>query len=87
MTGQSLPDNRKGIFDKLSADRLVQEDVGGHWNITNLGAILFAKRLTDFSPSIARKAIRFVAYGGLSRADTVTHRQDGTRGMPSVLPA
>jgi predicted HTH transcriptional regulator len=78
--GQPLPDNRKGIFDKLAADHLVQEDVGGHWNITNLGAILFAKRLADFSPSIARKAIRFVAYGGLSRADTVTHRQDGQKG-------
>lgn len=80
LTGQPLPDNRKGIFDKLSADHLVQEDVGGNWNITNLGAILFAKRLADFSPSIARKAIRFVAYGGLSRADTVTHRQDGQKG-------
>lgn len=80
LTGQPLPDNRKGIFDKLLADHLVQGDVGGHWNITNLGAILFAKRLGDFSPSIARKAIRFVAYGGLSRADTVTHRQDGPKG-------
>ena len=42
--------------------------------------MLFAKRLTDFSPSMARKAIRFVAYDGLSRADTVTHRQDGQKG-------
>lgn len=80
LTGQPLPDNRKGIFDKLTADHLVREDVGGHWNITNLGAILFAKRLADFSPSIARKSIRFVSYGGLSRADVVTHRQDGQKG-------
>lgn len=80
LTGQPLPDNRQGIFDKLCADHLVQPDVGGHWNITHLGAILFAKRLADFSPSIARKAIRFVAYNGLSRADAVTHRQDGKKG-------
>lgn len=80
LTGQPLPDNRKGIFDKLTADHLVQTDVGGQWRITNLGAILFAKRLADFSPSVARKAIRFVAYAGMSRADTVTHRQDGQRG-------
>lgn len=33
-----------------------------------------------FSPSIARKGSRFVAYDGLSRADTVTHRQDGKKG-------
>lgn len=80
LTGQPLPDNRTGIFDKLAADHLIQADVGGHWNITNLGAVLFAKRLTDFTPSIARKAIRFVAYDGTGRADTVTHRQDGQKG-------
>ena len=80
LTGQHLPDNRKGIFDKLKADHLIQADVGGHWSITHLGAIVLAKRLTDFAPSIARKAIRFVAYNGLSRADTVTHRHDGPKG-------
>ena len=80
LTAQPLPDNRTGIFDKLLADRLVQQDAGGHWNITNLGAVLFAKRLSDFPPAIARKAVRFVAYDGMSRADTVTHRQDGQRG-------
>ncbi len=80
LTGQPLPDNRDGIFDKLTADRLVQRDVGGRWNVTNLGAILFARRLEDFSPSIARKALRFVAYAGVNRAGTVTHRQDGQKG-------
>lgn len=80
LTGQPLPDNRAGIFERLAADRLIRSDVGGRWNITNLGAILFAKRLSDFSSSIARKAVRFVAYDGLNRADQVTHRQDGQRG-------
>lgn len=80
LSGQPLPDNRKGIFDKLLADRLVQRDVGGHWNITHLGAILFAKRFSDFSSSVARKAIRFVAYDGLSRADAVTHRHEVKKG-------
>ncbi len=80
LTGQPLPDNRKGIFDKLLADRLVQADVGGHWSISNLGAMLYAKRLTDFPLPIARKAVRFVAYDGLNRADAVIHRQDGLKG-------
>jgi ATP-dependent DNA helicase RecG len=80
LIGQPLPDNRDGIFDKLAADRLVERDVGGRWNITNLGAILFAKQLDDFPSSVARKAVRFVAYDGLNRADTVIHRQDGKRG-------
>ncbi|MBK5913913.1 ATP-binding protein [Rhodocyclus purpureus] len=80
LTGQRLPDNRTGIFDKLVADHLIQADVGGCWNITNLGAVLFARQLADFPSSIARKAIRFVAYHGPGRADTVTHRHDGQRG-------
>lgn len=80
LTGQPLPDNRAGIFDKLQADYLINADVGGHWNISNLGAILFDKRLADFSSSLARKAIRFVAYDGLGRADQVTHRQDNQKG-------
>jgi ATP-dependent DNA helicase RecG len=29
LTSQRLPDNRKGIFDRLEADRLIQKDVGG----------------------------------------------------------
>jgi predicted HTH transcriptional regulator len=80
LTGQPLPDNRAGIFDRLVADRLIHADVGGHWNITNLGAILFAKQLTDFPSPIARKSVRFVAYDGLNRAATVTSRQDGKKG-------
>ena len=42
LTQQPLPDNRAGIFDRLEADRLIVRDVGGHWHITNLGAILLA---------------------------------------------
>ncbi len=79
-TGQPLPENRDGILNKLVADRLVYQDIGGRWAITNLGAILFAKRLEDFPISIARKAIRFVVYAGDSRADTVTQRKDIQRG-------
>lgn len=80
LTKQPLPDNRTGIFDKLEADRLIVRDVGQRWNITNMGAILFATRLTDFESGLARKAVRVVAYAGKNRAATVTHRHDGQRG-------
>lgn len=80
LTRQPLPDNRTGIFDKLEGDRLIVRDVGERWNITNLGAILFANRLPDFEASLARKAVRFVAYAGKNRAATVTHRHDGQKG-------
>lgn len=80
LTKQPLPDNRAGIFDRLAAERLITPDAGGHWNITNLGAILFAKNLDEFDPRLARKAVRFVAYEGNNRASTVTRRQDSKRG-------
>lgn len=64
----------------LERDRLISPDVGGKWNISNLGAILLAKDLRDFEPSLARKAVRFVAYDGDGRTATVTHREDFLRG-------
>ena len=80
LTDQPLPHNRRGIVERLSHDRIIVPDVGGRWNITHLGAILFAKRLDHFDSSIARKAVRFTAYDGPSRADTVIHRYDEPRG-------
>ena len=80
LTGQNLPSDHSGIFERMEADQLVKQDVGGRWSITNLGAILFAYDLAQFDPSIARKAIRFVAYEGKNKATKVTHRQDGRKG-------
>lgn len=54
--------------------------MGSRWNITNLGAILFARRLEAFDHRIARKALRLVAYAGNSRADAVTYRFEESRG-------
>lgn len=83
LTKQSLPDNRKGIFDRLEADQFIVKDVGKHWNITNLGAILFAYDLEGFGSGLARKAIRFIAYNGTHRAAMVTHRLDCKKGYAS----
>ncbi|MCF8362561.1 MAG: putative DNA binding domain-containing protein [Prolixibacteraceae bacterium] len=80
LTGQNLPDNKTGILERLDADNLIKKDVGGHWNITNLGAILFAENLDDFDTSLSRKGIRFVAYKGNNKADTIKQRIDGKRG-------
>lgn len=80
LTKQPLPDNRQGIFDKLRAERLINSDVGDRWNITNLGAILFAFDLSQFDSALSRKTIRFIAYAGKNRAATVSHRVDGKKG-------
>tara|TARA_R110002124_G_C8972546_1_gene515296 strand:- start:5432 stop:6925 length:1494 start_codon:yes stop_codon:yes gene_type:complete len=83
LTEQPLPENREGIFEKLKADRLIEKDVGGRWNITNLGAVLFARKISELPPSVSRKAVRFVAYEGKNRASKVLHRLDGQKGYAS----
>ena len=85
LTQQRLPDNRTGIFKHLTRDRLIVKETGGHWSVTNLGAILFAKRLDDFDWELARKAVRFAAYAGNGRASRVTHRRDWERGYAVVF--
>jgi ATP-dependent DNA helicase RecG len=83
LTDQPLPDGKASILERLEADHLIAKDVGGAWNVTNLGAMLFANDITQFDVSLARKAVRFVAYAGKNKASTVTHRHDGKRGYAS----
>ena len=52
-----LPEGRDGILSALAADDAITSGKGGKWHITNLGAVLFAKRLGDFR-TLARKAMR-----------------------------
>jgi ATP-dependent DNA helicase RecG len=82
---QPLPDNRSGIFEKLSSDQLIVKDVADKWNITNLGAILFAVDLNEFGSALARKGVRVVVYGDKNKASPVTHRHDSVKGYANAL--
>ena len=68
-----LPENRYGILNALCDDALIRRGNASGWNVTNLGAVLFAKRLEDFR-SLQRKAMRVVQYRGSSRVETVRER-------------
>jgi len=76
-----LPENRDGILKALADDSLVCPCDAGGWNITNLGAILFAKGLEDFH-SLRRKAIRVIQYRGTSRVETLKEHV-GVKGYAS----
>jgi len=78
---QPLPENRNGILKALIADNLIRSCEAGGFNITNLGAILFAKKLSDF-PQIKRKAMRVIQYRGTGRIETLKE-QIGARGYAS----
>ena len=53
------PTTRDGVLARLVQERLIRETPAG-WQISNLAAILLAKRLDAFSPELARKAPRVV---------------------------
>ncbi|MBW4026184.1 MAG: transcriptional regulator [Acidobacteria bacterium] len=73
-----LPENKKAILHGLAGDNLIRVCEAGGWSVTNLGAILFAKRLDDFA-SLKRKAMRVIQYRGTSRVETIKE-QDGNKG-------
>lgn len=78
LTERSLPEGRQGVLAALHEDGLLRRCDAGGWNITNLGAVLFAKRLEDFS-SLRRKAMRVIVYKGTGRIDTLKE-QVGIKG-------
>jgi predicted HTH transcriptional regulator len=73
-----LPENRVGIIAALAEDRLILRSDAGGWDITHLGAILFAKRLDDFHV-LRRKAVRVIQYAGTGRTET-RKEQEGSKG-------
>lgn len=78
LTDQSLPEGRDGILAALEAERFISKNSNGLWSISNLAAILFAKKLQDFR-HLSRKSVRLVLYRGNSRVETV-RELDGVKG-------
>ena len=60
------PTDADGIAHYMLEERVLVKQDNGLYTITNLGAILFGKKITEFD-RISRKAIRVVQYGGNNR--------------------
>ena len=78
LIGQNLPANKSGILERLEMEKILVKKGNDRFDITNLGAILFAKRLTDFE-GISRKAVRVIIYKGNNRIETFKE-QAGNKG-------
>lgn len=65
-----LPADRDKILERLSEERLIAPNTAGKWDITNLGAILFARNLEEFR-TLSRKMLRIIVYEGNSRVTTL----------------
>lgn len=61
-----IPKSRETILNILKQEELIVPNDVGSWNITNLGAMLFARNLVDF-PHLKRKALRISQYFGVSK--------------------
>ncbi|MFZ1221419.1 MAG: ATP-binding protein [Chthoniobacterales bacterium] len=73
LLGLPLPTDRAKIVDRLAGDRLLKHNDAGNLDITNLGAILFAKDLSEFS-GLRRKPVRVIVYQGVDRLKTIRER-------------
>jgi len=69
---------KSAILDRFVSENIIQKCASGKFNITNVGAILFARNLSNFN-RLARKAIRVIIYKGNNRVETVKE-QEGAKG-------
>jgi predicted HTH transcriptional regulator len=63
LTGNEQPRKQSEILRRFAKLGYLRDDMEGGYDITNLGAILFARDLTAF-PSVAAKSMRVIKYSG-----------------------
>lgn len=81
MLKQQVPQDPATVLDRLADERLIARDISDRWNVLNLGAMLFARRLDQFD-DLARKALRVVQYSGNTRVKS-QRIQEGSKGYGS----
>jgi ATP-dependent DNA helicase RecG len=70
LMNQPLPDNRAAILERLLKEDLITKAGNDRFHITNIGAILFARNLSEFR-GLARKTLRIIIYRGDNRVQTL----------------
>jgi predicted HTH transcriptional regulator len=73
---QPLPENRSAILERLVAEKVLVRAQSGTYDVSNVGAILFARDLRDFE-RLARKALRVIIYRGDNRVKTIKEQTGG----------
>ncbi|MBF0342952.1 MAG: putative DNA binding domain-containing protein [Nitrospirae bacterium] len=72
LMGLPYPSTRKAVIERFVKERFIvkNKDTEGHFDITNLGAILLAKDLGEF-PSLPRESLRVIVYQGKGKLKTL----------------
>lgn len=76
-----LPENRKAILDRLSAEKIIHPKPGDRFDVANVGGILFSYNLNMFD-RLQRKSPRVIIYRGENRIETIKE-QVGVKGYAS----
>ena len=77
MLKMPYPTNRDAVIERFLSEKLLSKTKSG-LDVTNLGALLFAKDLNHFDP-LARKAPRVIIYKGKNKLETI-QEQTGWKG-------
>jgi len=78
LTGEPRPRGDDEVLRKMIDRKFIIDNLDGHYDITNLGAILLANDITVF-PSIANKSVRIIKYVGKDKTRAELERV-GARG-------
>lgn len=78
LQSKPYPTNQNAVIERLESEKFIQEDMGG-FTISNLGAVLFAKKLDQFE-NLFRKAPRVIAYEGPDKLSKSRVFAPGTKG-------
>jgi predicted HTH transcriptional regulator len=70
LLGIEQPESQSQMLHYLMEDEIITKQDNALFSITNLGALLFGKKLSGFN-RVWRKALRIVQYKGVSRAEGV----------------
>ena len=84
-TGQAQATDTEDALSRMIADKLIVKVATDRYDILNLGAILFAHSLSDFSSALQRKGLRFARYDGMGRDDPMILAVDGNKGYAESL--
>jgi ATP-dependent DNA helicase RecG len=87
LSGQPTPKNPVEVLRKFAALGAIREDMEGGYEVTNLGAILFANDITQF-PSISSKSVRVIKYSGTDKRNSeseIEGKKGYAVGFPGML--
>ena len=76
---EDIPSTESEIIRRFMREGFIVDDMEGGYDVTNLGAILFATDITLF-PSISTKSVRVIKYVGTDKRKSEKPEVEGKRG-------